>query len=168
MHWYVVASQKEVRIFVKTIERQKLKLLKTLTNSLGREKKRFLIRKQAGRGVRSTGHLGSVHFSYPKRHDPHEEAVIQFTKEVVQFLNKEMLKRSFNSLSIIAEPHLLGKLKAEMKKNLKVAVTQWIGKDLQKTPKLRLNEMLVNEQTNSVEPLRKHRDNSAYLTEAKK
>ncbi len=42
-HWFVVASQKEARIFIKTSDRKKLRLLKTLTNPLGTVKKRNLI-----------------------------------------------------------------------------------------------------------------------------
>ena len=143
MHWYVVASQKEARIFVKTSERQQLKLLKVLTNPLGGIKRRDLIRKQAGRGVKSIGHLGSVHYSQPKRHDPHEEAVIQFSKEVAQFLQSEKLRKKFDSLTIVAEPHLLGKLRTEMKPNLQSVVIDWIKKDLQKTPKKELIDFLL-------------------------
>lgn len=143
MHWYIVANQKEVRIFVKESERQQLKLLKILTNPLGREKRRALIRKQAGRGVRSVGHLGSVHYSEPKRRDPHEVAVIQFAREVAQFLEKEKLKKSFKSLTVVAEPHLLGKLRTEMIGSLKASVSSWITKDLQKTPRRELVKMLL-------------------------
>ncbi|OFZ28329.1 MAG: hypothetical protein A2622_04295 [Bdellovibrionales bacterium RIFCSPHIGHO2_01_FULL_40_29] len=143
MHWYVVASQKEVRIFVKTLKRQQLKIFKTLTNLLGGEKRRALIRKQAGQGVKSIGHIGSIHYSVPKRHDPHEDAVIQFAREITQFLEKEKLKKSFESLSIIAEPHLLGKIRTEMSDDLKTSVTHWIKKDLQKTPKNKLVGILL-------------------------
>ena len=156
MHWYAVASQKEVRIFVKTSERPQLKLLKVLTNPLGGEKRRALIKKQAGRGVKSIGHLGSVHYSQPKRHDPHEEAVIQFSKEVAQFLQSEKLRKNFDSLTIVAEPHFLGKLRTEMKPNLQSVVIDWIKKDLQKTPKKELIDFLLpkSSKSASAEPFR--------------
>ncbi len=63
MHWFVVASQKEARIFVRTPERQRLKLVQSLNNPLGTVKRRALVKKQAGRGVKSVGHLGSIHYS---------------------------------------------------------------------------------------------------------
>lgn len=143
MHWYIVASQKEVRVFVKSLEKPQLKLLETLTNPLGGEKRRALVKKQAGKGVKSIGHLGAIYYSEPKRHDPHEEAVIQFAKKIAQFLKKEKLNKNFDSLSIIAEPHLLGKMRAEMSADLKSSVTKWIKKDLQKTPINKLVEFLL-------------------------
>lgn len=133
-HWFIVASQKEARVFIKTSERKRLKFLKSLANPLGTEKRRSLIKKQAGRGVKSIGHFGSVSYSLQKRHDPHEEAMIQFARELAKFLESERLKKNFESLTVAAEPHLLGKIKAEMSAALKESVSTWIKKDLQKTP----------------------------------
>lgn len=143
MNWIVVASQKEARVFIKTSEKIKLKLLKSLINPLGQEKKKSLIRKQAGRGLRTTGRLGSVGYRALKRHDPHEEAVIQFAKQVVEFLEKERKKRNFEALTFVAEPRFLGKIKANMGRDLKNSVTKWVKKDLQKTPKKELIYFLV-------------------------
>lgn len=134
MHWFILASQKEARIFIKTSERKRLKLLKSLTNPLGTEKRRALVKKHAGRGVKSIGRIGSVSYSMPNRHDPHEQALIQFARELAQFLKSEKFKRNFESLTVVAEPHFLGKIKAEMRADLRKSVTKWIKKDLQKTP----------------------------------
>lgn len=143
MHWYVVASQKEARVFIKTSDRKQLGLLKTLANPLWAVKRRDLVRKEAGRGVKSIGRIGSVSYSQPKRHDPHEEATFQFAKEISQFLESEKLKKSFESLTIVAEPHLLGKIRADMKDGLQKAVTSWLKKDLQKTPQKALVDFLL-------------------------
>lgn len=143
MHWFVVASQKEARIFIRTSDRKQLKLLESLTNPLGTVKRRDLIRKEAGQGVKSIGRVGSVSYSQPKRHDPHEDAVIQFAKKISQFLESERLKKNFESLTVVAEPRLLGKIRTEMKNDLQKAVTSWLKKDLQKTPKKNLVEFLL-------------------------
>ncbi|MBS1972611.1 MAG: host attachment protein [Bdellovibrionales bacterium] len=144
MHWFVVASQKEVRIFIKTSDRSKIELIKTVTNPLGTVKKRDLIRKEAGRGTKSLGgHLGSTHYTEGKRHDPHEEAEIQFAKEIAQFLETERLKNSFSSMTLVAEPHFLGKVKAEMGNKLQESVTDWIKKDLQKTPQSEIANFIL-------------------------
>lgn len=143
MHWFVVASQKEARIFIKTSNRRQLKLLRTLTNPLGTEKKRALIRKDAGRGIKSIGRVGFVGYSLPKRRDPHEEAVHQFAKEVSQTLEREKIKKHFESLTIVAEPRFLGKIRAEMGTDLQSVVSDWIKKDLQKTPQKELIECLL-------------------------
>lgn len=143
MHWFIVASQKEVRIFIKTSDRKQIRLLRSLTNPLGTVKKRALIKKEAGRGVKSMGRVGSVSYSQPKRHDPHEEAVIQFARQISQFLESERLKKRFDSLTVVAEPHLLGKIRAELSAQLRSSVTDWIKKDLQKTPQKNLVDFLL-------------------------
>jgi protein required for attachment to host cells len=132
-HWFVVASQKTVRIFTEVSERNRLKQLQEFDNPLGRERNRALVRKQAGLGVKSAGQ-GSVHYSEKKRHDPHEEAAVQFAKKVCNFLESEFQNKKFKSLTIVAEPHFIGKLRTMMKPALQKFVTEWIKKDLLKTP----------------------------------
>ncbi|MEI8027183.1 MAG: host attachment protein [Pseudomonadota bacterium] len=143
MHWYIVADKKVARIFVKVPENSQLKLLQSLTNPLGTARRRDLIKKQAGRGVKSTGHTSSINYSIPKRHDPDEDAITQFSRELARFLESEKLKRNFDSMSVIASPHLLGKVKAEMSPALKQYVTNWIKKDLQKYPSKKLSDFLI-------------------------
>lgn len=143
MHWFIVASQKEARIFTKTSNRRQLKLLKTLTNPLGSEKRAALIRKQAGRGVKSIGRVGFVSYSEPKRHDPHEQAVKQFAKDISHFLESEKLKNHFDSLTVIAEPRLLGKIRKEMRSDFQELVMDWVKRDLQKTPTKKLTDFLL-------------------------
>ncbi len=152
MHWYIVASQKEVRIFIKALDRKQLKLIRSITNPLGMSKRRALIRKDAGRGVKSIGRVGFVSYSQPKRHDPHEEAIIQFAKEVSQYLESERLKKNFESLTLIAEPHFLGRIKAEMSNDLLSSVTNWIRKDLQKTPQKKIADFLLPKTKQHVVP----------------
>lgn len=142
MHWIVVSNQKEAKIFVKTNERQRLKLLEVLVNPLSGEKRSALIRKQAGRGVKSIGRICSISYSEPKRHDPLEEASIQFAKQFADFLQKEKFKNRFSSVTIVAEPRFLGKLRSVMSSKLKASVVEWIRKDLQKTPKAMLADSL--------------------------
>ncbi len=169
-HWYVVASQKTATIFTEnseiadskaTISKTKIpkrgdlikrgnfnrsgfKTLKVFDNPLGRERNRALIRKQAGRGMKSVGR-GTVHYSETKRHDPHEEASIQFAKEITQYLKKENQRKKFKSLTIAAEPHFLGKIRSSMDEELQSLVTEWINKDFQKIPPSQLPKRLMAE-----------------------
>ncbi len=114
-HWFVVASQKTAKIFTEAPKGGQLKLLKLFDNPLGRERNRALVGKQAGHGVKSMGRAGAVRYSEPKRHEPHELAASQFARQIVQFLEEEKKKRNYESLTVIAEPHFLGKLRSEMK-----------------------------------------------------
>lgn len=156
MHGFMVVSQKEARVFVKAPDRRQIKLVKSLTNPLGMVKRRDLIRKQAGRGVKSIGRVGSVSYSERKRLDPRDGALIQFAREISSFLKSETLKKSFKSFTVVAEPHFLGILRSKMSKKLKKSVTSWIKKDLQKTPNRNLAEFLLPK-TNKSQPFEQPR-----------
>ncbi len=144
MHWYIVASQKEVRIFKKGLDTEQVNLFKTLKNPLAGVTRRELLRKEAGHAVKSLGASGCVRYSQTKRHDPQESAINQFAQAIVNCLRHEQLKNHFNSLTVYAEPHLLGKLRSQMSSQLRRTVTSWIKKDLQKIPSKKLNEILLS------------------------
>lgn len=141
--WILVANEEAVNIYTKAVGSPKLNLFIKILNPLGRERRRALIRKQAGMGVRSIGHLGVARHSESKRNDPKEMASIQFAKKVSDILYSEKQKKSFDSLIVVAEPHFLGKLKAEMNSSLKSVVSQWVRKDLQKMPSRELSKILL-------------------------
>lgn len=142
--WYLVADQKEFRIFAQTSERNKLKLMNTIKNPLGSEKRRALIRKEAGHIMKSFGR-GIAHYTQTKRHDPHEEAVNDFAKCIAGFVAKQDQQNKMYDLTIAAEPHLLGKIKSQLKgSKLKQLKLHWINKDLQKIPQQKLVEALVS------------------------
>ena len=141
-HWFVVASQKTVRIFAEVPHKNRLEQLIEFDNPLGRERNRALVRKQAGHGVKSVGR-GSVHYSEKKRHEPHEEAAQQFAKKIADFFESEFREKKFNSLTIVAEPNFLGKLRASMEPHIQKLVTEWIKKDLLKTAQKELVDFLL-------------------------
>ncbi len=133
-HWYIIASQNKVKVFEEVLNKKKLKVVKIFKNPLGRVRSHELIKKQAGRGVKSSGRMGAVHYSETKRHDPHEEAAKEFANQISNFLDLERQKSKFKFLSLAAEPKFLGKLKAAMGKRLEESVVEWINKDLEKAP----------------------------------
>lgn len=141
-HWFIVVNQKMAKVFTEVSAANRLKQIEVLDNPLGRERNRNLVKKQAGSGVKSVGR-GAVHYSRTKRHDPHEEASLQFASKIAQYLEKEWKKKSFKTLTVVAEPHFLGKIKAAMDPKLKQLVLKWVGKDLQKTPQKRLAQFLL-------------------------
>lgn len=152
-HWFIIANQKNVRVFTeipedsdkRVAEKTNLKLLKSFDNPLGQERRKNLIRKQAGRGVKSIGRTACIRYTEVKRHDPFEEASAQFAKEIATFLESEKRLKKFDSLTIVAEPHFLGKIKMSMKPSLKKVVTSWIGKNLQKIPQHDLPNFLITQ-----------------------
>lgn len=143
MHWFVVVNQREARVYVKSTDRKKIRLLKTIINPLGLENKRDLIRKQAGRGVKSIGRTGSISYSVRKRSDPRDAATTQFARSLCHALESDKLKKKFDSLTVFAEPRLLGKIRSEMDLSVQKLVKEWVKQDLQKTPIKELTHFLV-------------------------
>lgn len=119
-HWFVVANQETVQILVDDGEHQDLQVLHTLQNPRGPE--------DQPSGLPN-----------PK---PHEMTAMLFAKEITTFLQREKLASHFVSLTIAAEPRFLGKLRHELNPHLLASVTQWVGKDLHKTPIHELPEHL--------------------------
>ncbi len=148
-HWFIVASQKTVTIFTEVSERNRLQQIKVFENPLGRERSRALIKKEAGHGTKSIGRTGSVYYTEVKRHDPHEDAAIQFAKEIAHFLKSEYTKKKFNSLTVVAEPRFLGKIRSAMEPVVQATVIDWIKKDLQKIPQKKLAHFLLPTNTST-------------------
>lgn len=143
MHWFVVISQKEARVFRKDPARRQLQLLDSLKNPLGGVKRSALVKKEAGRGLKSMGRTGAVGYSQRKRHDPREDASQQFARKIFKYLRARKLKNKFETLTVVVEPKLLGKIRGEMDDSIQNSVTSWIRKDFQKTPKRDIKNALL-------------------------
>jgi len=141
-HWYVLASQLKAKVFTQNRDDKKLKLLKTLDNPLGRERSRNLHRKKPGIGIKSFSYGGGFHNIEAGGLSPHEQAAVQFSRKIAQYLERTGGKKDFTSLTVAAEPHFLGKLKTAMKSEIKKKVTDWIEKDFQKLPDHKLSSVL--------------------------
>lgn len=102
-HWFVIASQKTVNIYIETQSRSKLQLLRTFDNPV-----------------------------------PEEASALSFAKELANYLDKEYQAKNFQSLSIAAEPHFMGKIRESLNPRISELVLHWIKKDLQKVPMYQL------------------------------
>jgi protein required for attachment to host cells len=111
-HWYVVANQEIAKILVDDGEHQDLQVLHTLENPRGPEDQPSVL----------------------PNPQPHDVTATLFAKEIAGFLQNEKLSNHFVSLTIVAEPRFLGKLRHELNPHLLPSVTHWVGKDLHKTP----------------------------------
>lgn len=69
---------------------------------------------------------------------PEEATAIPFAKEICNYLESEHQSKSFNSLTIAAEPHFAGKIREVMSPQVQKLVLNWIKKDLEKIPLDRL------------------------------
>lgn len=69
---------------------------------------------------------------------PEEASAIAFAKTLTNYLDKEYQNKSFQSLTIAAEPHFMGKIREVLKPQISKLVQHWIKKDLQKVPMYQL------------------------------
>lgn len=155
-HWYIVADQRTVRIFTEKPPTERppraddrarpraFQMVKKIENPLGKVKTRDLVHQERGIGVKSLGRVGtSARYAETKRRNPHEEAAIQFAKNVVDFLHHERMDKNFTDLTVIAEPRFLGKLRSAMDEKLERQVARWVRKDLQKATSAQLTAFLT-------------------------
>ena len=75
--------------------------------------------------------------------DPHRIVKRQFAREVVEFLEAERKKHTFERLIVAAAPQLLGDLRAEMSDELKRLVGAEIPKDFSKLAARDIEEHLI-------------------------
>lgn len=69
---------------------------------------------------------------------PEEASALAFAKELANYLDKEYQYKNFQTLSIAAEPHFIGKIREVLKPQISKLVQHWIKKDLQKIPMYQL------------------------------
>lgn len=141
-HWYVVANREAVKIFIQNSDLRRLKQIKELNYSLGGAKRSALVRKQAGRGMKRGGGRTLGRFSIIK-HDPKEDVAIQFARKISLFLERERARFHFGSLTVVAEPRFLGKIRKAMGSEVKKCVKTWLARDLNKTPIKELPSFLL-------------------------
>ena len=130
MEWIVVASAREARILEKTAGHE-LHQIKIIRNPLGREHNRAMTTDKPGMN-RGKSFSGSGLHTLAKENSPHEDALQAFAKKFVDDLFHELEMKKVEHLTLIAEPHLLGKLKRLVKKKEFVGLDlKWVNKDLQ-------------------------------------
>lgn len=131
--WVTVLSQSQMKIFLRDFETGELTYLKTVRNDLGRVRSRFLGRHDRGT-VAEGGRQGSHHHTLDAGESSHDVAVDAFAKRVAKYLESEKNKDSFSSVTVIAEPKFLGRVRKSMSNEALKTVARWIPKDLEKAP----------------------------------
>ena len=107
-HWYLVAHRSGARIFEQEGVKQELTLLHNFENHDGSLKVSELVSDRQGR---STGGNASNHTAVGSENKSSEHVLEVFTHKLAEFLEQEVQRSSFDSLVLVAEPHVLGGLK---------------------------------------------------------
>lgn len=123
-NWIVVVNRVEARIF----DGRTMQRLHRLVNNLGREKNRAFTTDRPGVGRNRMAARGSIH-NLTGEKKPHDEAALQFTRRLSLFLRRRLGNKSFEKLTVVAEPRMQGWLKKSLDKNV-LDVCSWKSKDL--------------------------------------
>lgn len=121
-----MASREDVRIFSRE-GRGHIKLEREIGNPTGRLKLQDMVSDRSGT---SSDNRMRRRLAYSTEESPRERAVKDFYREVCEQLDRSLSKHQFSELVLIAEPRLLGYLRAILSTNLSRVVLQEIPKDL--------------------------------------
>lgn len=132
-NWVVVFNRTEAKIYQHTAANKPLTLVRRLENPLGREKNRAMTTDKPGRELTRFGSTKIGH-SLNSELDPHEDAAIQFMRTLASSLELDRAKGSFERLTLVADPHMTGLLKAALDKTTSKVVDKCILKNLSKMP----------------------------------
>lgn len=138
--WIIVASRKSAKVFTRSTREPQLKYLETIKNSLGRTRNKEMMTDKPGISRNKFIGASGVH-SMTGEKNPHEDATKEFSKVIAKFISKHQLSGDYDELTIAAEPHMLGLLKAETNSVGGNEKFKWIAKDLEKFPTSKLEEV---------------------------
>lgn len=110
-HWIVVADQSKARIFTVADPRGELLQLQQLDNPVGREPAQSLGSDRPGRSFDSGG---QGRHAMGTSVEPKEQEAIRFAKQIGEQLRAASHAGECNSLLLVAGPHFLGLLRAEL------------------------------------------------------
>ena len=140
-NWFVVVNRSSAKIFEISEKPDALTYLKTLRNPLGTTRNRAMKLDKPGM---SRGKLAGNKSPHALTHekDPHEDVAVAFAKKIATYLREHKLDKDYTSLTIAAEPHMMGLVKKAVSSNaLKVGI-KWIRKDLEKMTTRKLEDVV--------------------------
>jgi protein required for attachment to host cells len=141
--WIVLANRTGAKIFEMTASR-KPKLVREIANPRGRvESARDINSDRAGRNA-SFGARG-LNTALQKRENPTEHISNLFASKLSGEIDKARHLHNFDQVSIVAEPHLLGKIKRALSGATRKTLRATIKKDINQLGNRRISEILLNQ-----------------------
>ncbi len=110
-HWYVVGHRSGARIFEQVGVKPELKLVHSFDNPSGDRRDNELVSDRQGR---SDPGMTPGHTPVGSDYKPGRHLLTVFAQEIGAFLEKEATRNAYESLVLVAEPHVLGELKKAM------------------------------------------------------
>jgi protein required for attachment to host cells len=124
--WILVASRDEARIFSRR-GMGPLSLICDMGNPVGRLKAQDLESDTPGR---STDNRMRARHAYSTEESMRDRFLRDFYREVLERIEKADFAHQYDTLTLIAEPRLLGIIRALLPPGVKSSVTREIAKDL--------------------------------------
>ena len=124
--WYVVANRIEAAFYAEGRD-EEFHFVERLENADGRLTEKELDSDKPGRGFSSSS--GTVHHSLDRRSHRHENVAKKFAHQIAGMLDSNRQKGTYKDLVLVAEPHFLGLLRAELTSPTRELVSHEVGHD---------------------------------------
>jgi len=125
--WILVADACGARLFMSFDNGRSLHLLERFSHTQSRAMEAQLVSDRPGSG-------GSSAHAMPSVREPHishkELEAIQFARLLDEYLSHALEQNKFNSLVLVAPPHFLGLLRAELASAVTHKISATVAKDL--------------------------------------
>ena len=125
--WIVVADSSKARMFEHDRDTDELREFESLVHPASRQHRRDMEADAPGLKY-STNHAGR-HTAGTAR-DPHEQATLDFAREVVDYLETARVGGSFRHLHVVAAPQFLGLMRTNYSHSLAEMIRWELSKEL--------------------------------------
>jgi protein required for attachment to host cells len=136
-HWVLVANSGHARILERRSGPYEFRQVANLVSEAQHLTNRELVSDASGRVYHAQG--PGTHAMEP-RSDPHENAEALFCKDLVRKMEEAARQGRFDRLLMIADPKTLGRLRAQLNRELAGKVAREVPLDLVNLPLPRLEE----------------------------
>lgn len=140
-NWFVVVNRKSAKVFEVSKKPDDLTWVKTLRNPLGIERNRVMATDKPGVSRGKFAKTKNIH-SLDRERNPHEDVAHEFAKKISAFLKKHKMEKDYLSVTIAAEPHMMGLVKKAIDHDRFKVNVKWINKDLEKMTTAKLEAMV--------------------------
>ena len=138
-NWILVVARDGARIFEQGKRGSPLTLISEFAHPEGRKKNGELTSDRQGRSM-ETG--ADAHHAFSSQQEPKERLLLEFVNSLSTYIEKDLHRKSFDRLTLIAGPHTMGVLKKNLDKQLLKKVDCTITKDLYHCEEPELREQI--------------------------
>jgi protein required for attachment to host cells len=142
-NWFVVVNRKSAKVFEVSRKPDALTWLKTLRNPLGATKNKLMTTDKPGVSRGKYAKAFGLH-TLTHEKNPHEDVAVDFAKKIAHFLKGRKSEKEFLSLTIAAEPHMMGLVKKAIEHDRFKVSIKWVPKDLEKMSTEKLESLLFS------------------------